>query len=141
MSDTTTTEIYTGYLKSAGIDATASYSFGLDTLGLNDGGKLNFELVGTYLDKHQVQPLPGLGTYDCAGMFGPTCGQPTPRWRHQLRPPRQMPWSNATLSTNWRYFGSAKLSTNTEHAFLQGKAHAIKRKNKPYSDLDIAAKD
>src|SRR3546814_6504619 len=62
----TATTLNTGYLKSAGIDATASYSFGLDTLGLNDGGKLNFELVGTYLDKHQVQPLPGLGTYDCA---------------------------------------------------------------------------
>src|SRR3546814_9400168 len=55
----TATTLNTGYLKSAGIDATASYSFGLDTLGLNDGGKLNFEMVGTYLAKHQVQPLPG----------------------------------------------------------------------------------
>src|SRR3546814_4252918 len=35
----TATTLNTGYLKSAGIDATASYSFGLDTLGLNDGGK------------------------------------------------------------------------------------------------------
>src|SRR3546814_14775291 len=85
-------------------------------------------MVGTYLDKHQVQPLPGLGTYDCAGLFGPTCGQPTPRWRHQLRTTWQMPWSNATLSLNWRYFGSAKLSSNTDNEFLQGTPYVINSK-------------
>ena len=134
----TATTLNTGYLKSAGIDATASYSFGLDTLGLNDGGKLNFEMVGTYLDKHQVQPLPGLGTYDCAGLFGPTCGQPTPRWRHQLRTTWQMPWSNATLSLNWRYFGSAKLSSNTDNEFLQGTPYVINSKIDAYSYFDLA---
>src|SRR3546814_14074961 len=85
-------------------------------------------MVGTYLDKHQVQPLPGLGTYDCAGLFGPTCGQPTPRWRHQLRTTWQMPWSNATLSLNWRYFGSAKLSSNTDNEFLQGTPRSEERR-------------
>ncbi|RJF85850.1 TonB-dependent receptor domain-containing protein [Sphingomonas cavernae] len=133
------TTLNTGYLKTSGVDVNASYAFDLDTLGLNEGGKLNFELVGTWLDKHVVQPLPGLGTYDCAGLFGPTCGQPTPTWRHQFRTTWQMPWSNASLSLNWRYFGSTKLSSNTDNEYLAGTPFVINSKIGAYSYFDLAA--
>jgi outer membrane receptor protein involved in Fe transport len=133
------TTLNTGYLQTSGIDVNASYGFALDTLGLNEGGRLNFDLFGTWLDKHVVQPLPGLGTYDCSGLFGPTCGQPTPTWRHQLRTTWQMPWSDATLSLNWRYFGSTKLSSNTDNEFLAGSPYVINSEIGAYSYFDLAA--
>lgn len=133
------TTLNTGYLKTSGVDVNASYAFALDTLGLGNAGKLNFELVGTWLDKHIVQPLPGLGTYDCAGLFGPTCGQPTPTWRHQFRTTWQMPWADATLSLNWRYFGSAKLSSNTDNEYLEGTPYVLNSKINAYSYFDLAA--
>lgn len=132
------TTVNTGFLKTEGIDVNASYAFDLDTLGLSEAGRLNFELVGTYLDSFKVEPLPGLGTYDCAGLFGSSCGQPAPRWRHNLRTTWQMPWSNATLSLNWRYFGGTKLSVNTDDPFLAGDTYVINSKIGAYSYFDLA---
>ncbi|MCH8686168.1 TonB-dependent receptor domain-containing protein [Pedomonas mirosovicensis] len=132
------TTLNTGYLKTSGIDVSANYRFDFEDVGLNNAGRLNFDLVGTYLDKSTVKQLPGLGTYDCAGLYGPTCGQPTPRWRHNLRTTWEMPWSNATLSLNWRYFGGTKLSSNTDNEFLKGTPYIINRKLKAYSYFDLS---
>src|SRR3546814_2809568 len=49
-----------------------------------------------------------------------------------------MPWSKATLSLNWRYFGSAKLSSNTDNEFLQGTPYVINSKIDAYSYFDLA---
>lgn len=133
------TTLNTGYLKTAGIDVTANYRFDLDAVGLEGAGKLNFDLVGAYLDTFTVEQLPNIGTYDCAGLFGPTCGQPSPRWRHQFRTTWQMPWKDATLSLNWRYFGGAKLASNTDNQFLKGTPYIINSKIDAYSYFDLAA--
>ncbi|QNA84744.1 TonB-dependent receptor [Sphingomonas sp. So64.6b] len=98
------TTLNTGYLKTSGIDVVTDY-----TLGLGGLGKLNLNLVGTYLINRIAEPLPGLGTYDCKGLYGPTCGQPLPKWRHVLRTTWALP-QDATLSLSWRYIGATKVN-------------------------------
>ena len=46
-------------------------------------GSLDFNFTGTYVDRLITTIL--AQTYDCAGLFGTTCGTPTPKWRHQFR--------------------------------------------------------
>jgi outer membrane receptor protein involved in Fe transport len=46
-----------------------------------------------------------LGSYDCVGLHGATCGVPTPRWRHKAYVAWQTPW-NATLRLQWRHINA-----------------------------------
>ncbi|GAA4778700.1 TonB-dependent receptor [Stakelama sediminis] len=128
----------TGYLKTDGIDFNGNYTFDLSGLGMSNAGKLNFSLVGTYLAHQITEPLPGLGTYDCAGLYGPTCGQPSPHWRHSLRTTWEMPWSHATLSLNWRYKGPVDLTNNQSNPFLSGTTFVYGARIKAYSYFDLA---
>ncbi len=94
-----------GGLATTGVDVNAVYRLNLADFGLEKFGKLDFNLVGTYLDKLETDPgVPGLAKYDCVGKFGGNCGTPNPQWRHRLRTAWLTPW-NVTLSTTWRYYG------------------------------------
>ncbi len=35
---------------------------------------MTVDFIGSYLLKATPTPLPGEETYDCSGLFGPTCG-------------------------------------------------------------------
>jgi iron complex outermembrane recepter protein len=89
-------------LKTSGIDLGADYSMKLGGMG-----RLDYSFLGTALRNYETEPLPGIGTYDCAGYFGSTCGSPNPKWRHKLRVTWISPY-NMTVSATWRYFGSVK---------------------------------
>ncbi len=123
----------TGSLTTSGVDFTADY-------GLRTGvGRISLSFVGTWLDKLVTEPLPGLGSYDCVGLFGATCGQPTPEWRHQAR----ISWTTAddigTVSFNWRYTGGTALSLNTDDPFLtSGGTQVLNAKLPAYSYFDLA---
>jgi outer membrane receptor protein involved in Fe transport len=95
----------TGYLLTSGIDVSASYKTRIGTLG-----KLDASIVGTWLEQQTSEPLPGLGTYDCKGYYGYSCGQPNPEWRHVGRLTWIVPGEKATLSLSWRHFASTKLN-------------------------------
>ncbi len=127
----------TGFLQTSGLDVTGNYRLDLSSLG--NYGDVDFSFVGTYLNSRKIEQLPGLGAYNCKGLFGPTCGQPNPAWRHQMRATWNLPWIAASLSANWRYFGSADLSSNDSNPFLQGDYVEINRKIKAYNYLDFAA--
>ncbi|MFV3129887.1 TonB-dependent receptor domain-containing protein [Niveispirillum sp. KHB5.9] len=128
----------TGFLRTSGLDIQANYGFELEDVIDNDLGRVDVGLVGTWLLSRKTEQLPGLGSYDCKGLFGPTCGQPNPTWRHQLRTTWGMPWMNASLSVNWRYFGSTKLSSNTDNQFLKGDLVNINGKIASYSYFDLS---
>lgn len=96
------TTLNTGYLQTSGIDVTADY-----TLGLGGFGKLNLNMVGTWLAEQVSEPLPGLETFDCKGKFGSTCNQPSPEWRHVLRATWQLPEATA-VSLAWRHYGGTE---------------------------------
>jgi outer membrane receptor protein involved in Fe transport len=113
-----TTAVNAGALETTGLDVEASYRYALPEFGHQDWGSLLFHFEGTWVDK-LVTSFPG-ETYDCAGLFGTTCGTPTPTWRHQFRVSWKTPW-NLMLSANWRYLGPTNLDFNTNvPAFQNG---------------------
>jgi iron complex outermembrane receptor protein len=127
------TNVNTGYLKTTGFDLNANYGLNVDKIGFVD-----FAFMGSLLTKKETQPLPGLGSYDCKGLFGPVCGQPSPTWRHNLRiswMPTNIP---AQVSLNWRYYGEAALSSNTSNPYLAGRTSTRNAKIEAYNYIDLA---
>jgi outer membrane receptor protein involved in Fe transport len=118
------TTVNTGFLKTSGIDVAADYSFAIGA-----AGRLNLNLVGSYLINRIAQPVPGLDSYDCKGKFGSTCGQPAPEWRHVARTTWTLP-NDATLSLSWRYLGSVQVFNNSS---------VINSRIAPYHYFDLAA--
>jgi outer membrane receptor protein involved in Fe transport len=116
----TATNQNTGFEHTKGWDIEANYNLSLDSMSFTSGlGALQFALVGTYLQSFAVEPLPGLGSYDCAGLFGLTCGVPLPKWRDRLRVTWATPW-DVDFSANYRYMSGVKLDSNTTNPLLQG---------------------
>ena len=112
--------INTGFLRTSGVDVESNYFSSLDDLGLPAGwGAISANFVGTFVNELVTNPLPGLGSYDCAGLFGVTCGNPVPQWRHKLRVTWDSPW-NAQFSIMWRHLSSVKLDLNTSNPLLNG---------------------
>ena len=86
---------------------------------IQDWGSVGVTLVGTYLNSFETTPIPGGGSYDCAGLYGPTCGTPLPEWRSKLRGTWNTPW-NVNLALTWRYFSSVDIDTSSDQAALKG---------------------
>ena len=87
-----------GSVETKGIDGNIAYSYRFGRLGT-----LSASVVGTWLNKFLVND--GLNpTYNCAGFYGATCGNPLPHWRHKARVSFQMP-NGIGISAQWRYVG------------------------------------
>jgi iron complex outermembrane receptor protein len=112
------TNVNGGFLKTTGVDFTASYRMGLDRFGLKDLGGLVFDFNATYTRSFVDQPVPGGATYDCAGLYGATCGF-QPSYRHKLRITYNSPW-NLGISGAWRFIGPMSLDQNTSQPLLAG---------------------
>ena len=97
-----------------GIDVQAAYRW-----AISDYGSLLFSLAGTYLDKFETTPVPGGGSYDCAGLFGPTCQTVNPEWRSNFRISWLTPW-NVNASVLWRFMTRVKLDNNDSNPLLFG---------------------
>ncbi|HEU5284909.1 MAG TPA: TonB-dependent receptor [Sphingomicrobium sp.] len=91
-----------GGLKTRGVDVQASYARQIGRLG-----NLNLSMVGTWLDKLEVNPVADT-KYDCKGFFGNQCGTPNPKWRHKARAGITLP-NGIGISGQWRYFSSVKV--------------------------------
>ncbi|HEY5338370.1 MAG TPA: TonB-dependent receptor, partial [Rhizomicrobium sp.] len=115
----TSTNVNTGSVQTSGVDVEANYTADLNDWGMGQNGSLSFNLLGTYTKSLDVQPVPGDHVYDCAGLFGVTCGTPIPKWRHKLRVTWTTPW-DVDLSASWRYMSSVKLDANTNDPTLAG---------------------
>ncbi|WP_294391678.1 TonB-dependent receptor [uncultured Sphingomonas sp.] len=124
-----------GGSRTQGIDVSANYSLNLTDMGLTNAGRISFALIGTASLKSENEPLIDLGTYDCAGVGGRTCGGPNPKWRHQFR--TSYDYGNAQLSLNWRYIGRSKYDGNEDDPFL-GQGTDLPAL-KAYSAFDLAA--
>jgi iron complex outermembrane recepter protein len=109
-------EINAGALNTKGIDVNADYRVALSDWHMPDVGSLDFNFTGTWVH-NLTTVLPG-EQYDCAGLYGTTCGTPTPKWRHQFRVSWNTPW-NLTLSANWRYLSPTTLDFNSNQSALQ----------------------
>ena len=125
--------INTGSLRTKGIDTEVNYFFDMG----GNAGRLAFQLIGTYVDELIVQPTTGSATYDCKGLYGLSCGVPTPDWRHKLRATWSTPW-NLDLSLSWRFIDSTKLDTTSSNPQLNGDVPATDASIKSMSYLDLA---
>ncbi|MEP6885302.1 MAG: TonB-dependent receptor [Gammaproteobacteria bacterium] len=96
-----------------GIDVQANYKLSLP----HNLGSLGFALAGSALLKSATTPAPGAPSYNCAGLYGPTCQTVNPKWRHNLRALWATPW-NIELAALWRYIGSVKLDSNSSDPSL-----------------------
>ena len=96
-----------------GLDFALNYARSFKELGLtaDDWGALALQVNGTLTVQSTTQQLAVVASYDCAGLFGPTCGTPQPYWRHQAKLTWSTPW-DATFSVNWRYIGGTKLDAD-----------------------------
>ncbi|HVU19930.1 MAG TPA: TonB-dependent receptor [Rhizomicrobium sp.] len=96
------------YLKTRGIDFEANYNTDLADWGMSDSGSLSVNMIGTWLDTLTTLTTPISPKIDCAGLYGPTCGNPSPTWRHKMRVTWTSPWDFA-LSLDWRHLSSVKV--------------------------------
>lgn len=115
-----------------GVDIGAEYRMALGGMG-----RVDFTLNGTFLKKFEVEQTPGLGTYDCAGLFGNTCGTPAPEWRHKLRGTWATPW-NFDMALTWRYFGKVNNEVTSSNPLLAGTVNAVEAKFPAINYIDIA---
>jgi outer membrane receptor protein involved in Fe transport len=94
-----------GALNVRGIDIGANYRRNFGRFG-----SATLEFLGSRLRKWDVDNG-GLATpYDCAGLFGMTCGVALPRWRHTAR----LTWTRnpVSLSLNWRFIGRSAIDAS-----------------------------
>jgi outer membrane receptor protein involved in Fe transport len=107
-------------LHTSGIDFQGDYHLNLEDVGVQGWGSLSFHFVGTYQVENQTTTLPGQPTYDCAGLFGPTCDIVNPRWRHTFSLTWDTPW-NVLARLQWRYIGETTFDNNSpQTALFQG---------------------
>jgi len=121
-----------GSEKTDGIDITLNYLW-----PIQNWGSLGFGLVGTYLNQFIVEPIPGFGSYDCAGLYGTTCGTPLPTWRSKLSVTWNTPWNvNAYLA--WRYFSSVDIDSSSSNALLNAPFDAVNGTLGTQNYIDLA---
>ncbi len=123
--------------KTSGIDVTANYN-----QPLGAWGNLGINFQGTWLEKFVLEPVPGLGDYDCAGLFGPTCGATSigvaPEWRHRLRGTWSTPW-NVDVSATWRHINKVDVEFSSSNPLLNGSFNPVDRELAARDYLDLAA--
>ena len=134
----------TGFTKTDGIDFEANYNADLADWGMSGAGSLGFNFIGTKVFSAATEPLSGIcqyldpakgtihgcsaaspapagmkaeHTFDCVGLFGTSCGTPTPEWRHKLRVTWTSPW-DFDLSLAWRHMSGATFAGNEANTYL-----------------------
>jgi len=123
-----------GHKTTEGLDIGADYQLKMEGMG-----RLDFSFKGTILDKFEAEDVPGLGTYDCAGYYGASCGTPLPKWRHSMRTTWRSPW-NVDLSLNWRYIDEVKFEGTSSNTLLHTDGvNPLIEKLKSMNYFDIAA--
>jgi iron complex outermembrane recepter protein len=148
----TDTDVNAGYLQSRGIDFEAGYRFDLDALGLKDLGSVRADFNGTLLleKTREVGVVNGalvalpdgsgnlVSSYDCTGLFGPTCEEPSSKWRHNL----SLTWTtpqDISLGLTWRHIGGVDLEKTSSNPFLKNTVNKVNEKIDAFNYLDLQA--
>ena len=122
-----------GALKTAGVDLGFNYVHKIDSYG-----SVTVNFLGTRLQKLEVEPVKGNGIYDCAGLYGLTCGTPSPKWRHKVRASWATPWS-VDLALTWRYMGDVTIDTTSSSPLLRAATvNAVDRELGERNYIDLA---
>jgi iron complex outermembrane recepter protein len=107
------TNVNVGFVKEAGVDFGFQYVRNLSDLGLGDAGRMELSFTGTLVNSLKEEAAPGIPIYDCAGLYGLTCGFPRPHWRHTMRTSWQAPADSRLAglgaSLRWRFISAVGL--------------------------------
>ena len=122
-----------GSYETSGIDFNINYN-----LPIGDWGSLNFSEIATNLEKFDIEELPGYGTYDCAGLYGATCGTPLPEWKSKFRVLWSTPW-NVDLAVTWRYMDAVELDTSSSNPLLAGNVPPFDKTLDSQNYIDLGA--
>jgi iron complex outermembrane receptor protein len=123
-----TDAINTGYLKTKGADFELDYQTNTSDWLRVSAGTIAVNAIGTWLGQLDTEAVPvtpltaaiaSQSAYNCAGLFGTTCGSPAPKWRSKLRLTWASPF-DVTISTQWRYIGATALDADTSIQLLGG---------------------
>jgi outer membrane receptor protein involved in Fe transport len=114
------TNVNTGFLHTTGVDVEGNYRTSFSDMHVGDYGGLALSFNGTYTRSFVFEPSARIGQYDCVGLYGSTCGTPTPRWRHRARITWETPWDNLALSFQWRYISAVKPDLSSKNPLLAG---------------------
>jgi iron complex outermembrane receptor protein len=120
-------------LTTSGMDLGIDYGMKLASVG-----RLDFSLLGTWLNKYATEPLKGLGAYDCVGYFGNTCGTPNPKWRHTARVTWATPF-DLSVTASWRHIGAVKDEGTSSNPQLNGATISPDGKFAAMNYLDLSA--
>jgi outer membrane cobalamin receptor len=104
-----------GWQRAQGVDITSGYK-----LDIGKGGKIDFDFVANYDIKFATEPVPGLGSYNCAGYYGATCGVPAPKWKHKLRATWRTPLPALDAWIDWRKIGTVANENTQSNPLLNG---------------------
>jgi outer membrane receptor protein involved in Fe transport len=129
------TLVNAGRVSTSGVDLEANYTTHLEDWGMGANGSLSANFLGTWTQTFAETPFPGFTDnfynattgnvtstrdyFECAGLFGLTCGTPIPKWRHKLRVTWTSPW-DFDLSLDWRHMSSVKFDGNQPDDALGG---------------------
>ena len=107
-------------LKAEGVDVQVDYQtrFPLSMMG-RDNSRLIFFFLGTYTRKNDLTPVaeqPDIVTR-CAGTFGLTCGNPTPKYKWTSR----VSWIDGGLTTSvrWRHLSAVRDDNDARTFFVE----------------------
>lgn len=126
-----------GGYRTSGIDITADWTIPLDELGLGaNAGRLRLSSVVSYLDKFEIQTLPGGATLEYAGTIGNQqidfFGTAKPTWKTTS----SVGWGTDGFQSTlrWRYIGPME---NARNVGTNGTLHGVPGVS--YFDLDLSA--
>ena len=126
-----------GSLSTTGVDVEGTYRWDLDMIDL-PSNTLTLNIVGSWVGSYEVVPLPGADAYDCVGLFGTTCGTPTPDWKHKFRATWGTPW-DVNFTFAWRHISQVRLDRNTDDPNLgTGIFNAADQKIPAFDYYDVA---
>jgi len=129
----TATYLNIGKVSTRGMDLQSHYH-----TDLGGFGKLSASLSGTYTKDFYFQPVPGLGSYDCAGYWGSTCGAPVPHWRHVLNTTWGLPWFGLDLTARWRLVGPSKVDRSSSNPALKADFYTATSHIPGYNYIDLS---
>ena len=128
-----------GFLKNRGIDVQLDYRYDMRSMG-----GLLFDFTATDMLEQTVSSPQD--TYDCVGLYGPTCSSgatngPNFAWRHNARLTWMTPWAHLDLSARWRYLSSVRLDSNqsSQPLLYSGSYDAYDAVIPAFSYLDLSA--
>ena len=126
------------WMSRATIDSMPGFSASAASHGAN-WGQLDLALVGTWLNSRRIEQLPGLGTFNCRGLFGRPAVSPPPRGGTTCGSRGRCPGYCDTLGQlALLRFRRACHPTRT-NPFLQGDPVLINARIPAYNYLDLAA--